>query len=126
MRNLIQHAEEELRRAGLFDKDADYNDLIAPGIMKMIEIFSAEGYSGMSAIIALSIFYRLAKFKVLTPLTNDPAEWMDVSELDPTGKGIWQNRRDPSFFSNDGGKTGYSVGDNNRDIITFNSLEDKK
>lgn len=114
MSNLIKHAEEELKRAGLFDKDSDYDGMIAPSVMKMIEVFSAKGHSGMSASITLQIFNRLANFKTLTPITDDPSEWMDVSEYGPSP--AFQNRRDSTCFSTDGGKTHYSIDDPKREV----------
>lgn len=123
--SLVKHAEEELRRAGLFDTDSDYGGMLGRSVMKMVEVFAAEGHSGYSASMALAAFNRVARFQTLTPLTNDPAEWMDVKEFDPSGPGVWQNRRDSSYFSNDGGKTGYSVDDPERKVITFDSAEPK-
>jgi len=125
--SLIEHARKEMELAGLFDKDSDYDGMLGPAIMKMVEVFSAEGHSGMSASIALSIFDRIARFKALTPLTNDPGEWVNVSDYGtPDDKPIWQNNRDGSFFSHDGGKTGYSVDDPERKLTTFKESEKPK
>lgn len=121
MSNLIEHAKLEMKRAGLFDTDSNYGGMLGPAIMKMIEVFSAEGHTGMSANITLGIFDRLARFKTLSPITDDPEEWFDL-----TGNGMgpdpaWQNKRDSSCFSNDGGKSYYSVDDQKRE----NKLSDK-
>ena len=89
--------------------------------MKLIKVFSEEGHSGMSAQIQVELFSRLARFKTLSPITNDPAEWMEISEEVMGKKGVWQNKRDRSWFSEDGGKTGYSVDDKERKIKTFTS-----
>jgi hypothetical protein len=107
MSNLEKHAEFELRRAGLFDKDADYGGMLAPAIMKLIKIFADEGHSGMSAAWSLQIFQRLASFKALTPLTNNAVEWNDVSEM--SGAPMWQSTRQSTCFSTDGGKTYYDL-----------------
>lgn len=120
MSNLIRHAEEEMRRVGLYDKDSDYDGKIPEAVMKLIRPFAEEGHSGGSAGLTLEIFNCLARYKTLSPITNDPAEWTDVSgHGSPDGKPLWQNRRDSSFFSNDGGKTGYSVDDKDRVLKTF-------
>jgi hypothetical protein len=101
MSNLIRHAEEEMRRAGLYDADADYDGMIPEAVMKLMRPFAEEGHSGMSASITLEIFNRLARFKTLAPITNDPSEWMEVSEYGGLGtKSVHQNRRDGSLFSN--------------------------
>jgi hypothetical protein len=117
MSNLEEHAERELRRAGLFDEDADYGGKLAPAIMELIRIFAAEGHSGMSAAWSIQLFTRLASFKALTPLTDDSAEWFDVSDFGgPSGKPMWQNIRQSSCFSEDGGKTYYDIDENGRPI----------
>lgn len=124
MSNLVAHAKEELTRAGLFSEDSDYGGMLGRAILKMVEVFASEGHSGMSANIALAAFNRVARFQTLTPITNDPAEWRNVSDYGgPDDKPIWQNRRDSTYFSNDGGQTGYSIDDTNREVKTFPAKE---
>lgn len=118
--SLVEHAKSELERAGLFDKDSDYNGMLGPAIMKMVETFAAEGHSGASAAWTLQLFNRVASYKALTRLTSDSEEWCNVSEYGgPNDAPIWQNKRDSSYFSHDGGKTGYSIDDKKREIKTF-------
>ena len=112
MSNLEKHAEYELRRAGLFDKDSDYGGMLGESTMKLIKCFAEEGHSGFSAHMQVDIFRRLASFKTLTPLTDSPEEWVEVSEK------VWQNKRSSDCFSSDGGKTYYSVDDKDRAIKT--------
>lgn len=110
MSNLIRHAEAELKRAGLFDKTSDYGGLIAEAVMKLVRVHAEAGHSGASHAITLDVFTRVANFKTLTPITTDPTEWQqvcDANELEPTG--LWQNRRQSSLFSRDGGKTWYDI-----------------
>ena len=113
MSSLINHAKEELTRAGLFDKDSDYNGMLGKAVMELVEKFSEQGHSGFSAYLTLDIFSRVARFKTLNPISSDPAEWMEVSNYF-NGKGVWQNKRDPAKFSEDGGKTWYVVDERNR------------
>jgi len=108
--NLIQHANHELKLAGLFDKDADYNGMIAKATMELIEKFSEQGHSGFSALWVRDVFHRLSNFETLTPITSDPNEWTDVSKS-CGGDEMWQNKRNPAVFSKDGGKTWYNVDD---------------
>ena len=96
MSNLKNYAREELTRAGLFDKDSDYDGMLGEAVMKMVEVFADEDHSGMSAGIAINLFSRVAKFEPLTPLTGEDDEWNDV------GDGVYQNRRCPSVFKQDG------------------------
>ena len=106
----INHAEYELRRAGLFDKDSDYAGATGKAVMDLVKVFAGQGHSGASAELTLEIFDRVARYDVLTPVTSDPGEWEDVS---PYGSRdappMWQNKRKLSLFSNDGGKTWWDV-----------------
>lgn len=108
MSNLSTHAERELRKAGLFDKDSDYEGMLGEAVLELVKVFSAQGHSGFSAHMTMQIFQRVAMFKTLTPLTSDPDEWIDIGDM-PDGKTTWQNRRQGSCFSNDGGKTWYDI-----------------
>jgi hypothetical protein len=104
MSNLVDHAKREIQAAGLFDADSDYDGETGKAALELVEVFSKQGHSGGSAHLVLEVFNRLARFKPLTPLTTNPDEWMEVED----GK-MWQNLRQSSVFSNDGGKTAYDV-----------------
>lgn len=110
MSNLELHAEAELRKAGLFDKDSDYNGAIGEQVMKLIRSLD-EGHSGCSMALTLAAFERVARFKPLGPITDDPGEWMEVGEDMRFDRAVpvWQNRRSSSCFSNDNGKTYYDI-----------------
>lgn len=104
MSNLLEFARDEMRRAGLYDADADYGPgEIAKCVEAMTTAFSSFGHSGMSAEMTLDVFDKVARFKPLTPITSNPDEWMEV------GEGMWQSRRSPSVFSKDGGQTWYDL-----------------
>lgn len=105
MGNLADHAEREMRLAGLYDKDADYGGAIPQAVMALIDAHSKQGHSGMSHHLTLAIFNKVANFKTLTPITSNPEEWMDVTEA--MGRPFWQSKRQPSVFSEDGGATWY-------------------
>lgn len=105
-------AEAELQRAGLFDKDSDYEGMLGEAIMELVRSFSRQGHSGMSAAMTSEIFSRLSSWKPLTPLTDDPNEWMELEEeMVGYPEMRFQSRRDPSCFSGDGGKTYWSNDD---------------
>lgn len=108
---LIDHAKEELSRAGLFDKDSDYNGLIGKAVMELVKCFSNQGHSGFSANWVLDLFNQLGKYKTLSPITDNPKEWMEVSE------NMWQSKRNPALFSENNGKTYYDV-DNKKRLKT--------
>lgn len=113
--NLVSHAKRELELAGMFDKDADYNGALAPEILKLVELFSSQEHSGASAGITIAVLEKLLRFKVLSPITDNPDDWMEVDA------DTWQSKRQSSLFSKDGGKTYYDI-DGDRDKI----IESKK
>lgn len=49
MSNLTDYAKDELTRAGLFDKDSDYDGMLGTAALEIIEVFAKQGHSGMSA-----------------------------------------------------------------------------
>jgi hypothetical protein len=89
---LIDHAERELARLG---NDDDFNR----SILRAIQGFTSYGHSGGSAPYAIALLSDLLQFKNVTPLTEDPDEWIQHSSA------VWQNRRRSGAFSDDGGKT---------------------
>lgn len=97
--NLACHAWDELDRAGLFTGDGDYGGATGRAVMDLVDVFVEQGHSGMSASIVINILRRVLAFELLSPLTDDPAEWMEVAD------GLWQSRRQSQAFSQDGGKT---------------------
>jgi hypothetical protein len=109
--NLISHAKKELKLAGLFDKDSDYNGLIGKAVMDLMKTFSKQGHSGLSAAWVRELFFKLTNFQNLTPITSQPNEWENVSDI--SDEILYQNKRNPAIFSNDGGKTWWNVDDKN-------------
>ncbi len=127
MSNLERHADYELRLAGLFDRDADYGGVTGEAVMELVRAFAKQEHSGGSASITLAAFDRVVRFKTLTGITSDPAEWMDVCDARTNHEAVWQNRRQSSCFSNDGGKTYYDIDANDdRAIRVSSAVKDSK
>ena len=103
---LIEHAERELRRAGLFDADSDYEGALGKAVMDLVKVHAEQGHSGFSNAMVVSLFSKCANYKVLSPITSDPDEWNDVGDKT---RPMWQSNRQPSVFSDDGGKTWYDI-----------------
>jgi hypothetical protein len=91
MMSLVEHAKQELELLGVEDDMKDH-------ILKVVEAFAEFGHSGGSASWAIPVLNDLLQFKNLTPLTDNPMEWMQV------GTDMWQNVRRSEAFSSDGGK----------------------
>ncbi len=94
--SLAEHARQELGRAGWFDGDDRQS---GEAILAAVEAFARGGWSGGSAPYGVAIVTALLQYKPLSPLTDDPAEWIDH------GDKLWQSSRRPDAFSEDGGKT---------------------
>lgn len=65
MSKLIEHAEHELIKAGLFDKDSYYRGMLGDAILELIKVFSNQGHSGHSGQLTLSLFVELANYRHL-------------------------------------------------------------
>jgi hypothetical protein len=109
---LVGHARRELELCGQTAEDPDYAESIA----KAVEAFASYGHSGGSAMVAREQLYALLGFQALSPLTDDPAEWVDRSEM--SGRPWWQNLRDSRAMSHDGGKTYWLVDDESKTVHT--------
>ena len=119
MSRILEHAEQELKYAGMNigeegcnpknpkDPMDGYVNACAKNAMELLEVFVKAGHSGMSAEITLNIFNKLARQENLTPLTNNPEEWMEVS-FDDKNKS-YQSKRNCSCFSDDGLKTYHNI-----------------
>lgn len=124
---LVDHAKKELQLSGLFDKDSDYGGMIGKAVMELCKCFAGQGHSGFSAGMVLDLFRRLGGYEALSPITDDPKDWNDVSEMggkdDPK---MWQCKRNPSLFSENAGKTYYNVEDKKRFKTRSKSHKKKK
>lgn len=131
MSKMIDRALEELKIAGYDISDEGcnpknpkdpfdgYANSCARNAMELLVVFSKAGHSGMSAGLTLAIFNKLANWKNLSPLTNNPDEWMKLGNLDND----WQSKRNPSCFSKDL-KTYYDI--NEKEPRKNYDLEDYK
>lgn len=108
MSNLTKHAQEELKRAGLFDKDSDYGGMLGDAVLELIKTFAKQDHSGMSASMTIYLFEKLAKFENISDLTDDPKEWIQHQD------DMWQSNRRSTAFSNDKGKTYYDIDEEGR------------
>jgi hypothetical protein len=91
--NLHIFAESELRAAGYFNFDNGmYGDMLGKSTLELIDVFAAQGHSGMSASIASNLFNKLSRFEPLSPLTGEDDEWNECAP------GMWQNKRCSHVF----------------------------
>lgn len=103
---IATYAWDELNRANLFTTEGDfYGGMTGRAVMDLVAVFVEQGHSRMSGSLIAEAFHRLVMLEPLGPLTDDPDEWLEVTD------GLWQSRREASAFSRDGGKTYYVNGD---------------
>jgi hypothetical protein len=107
---LVEHAQRELTLIG---EDQDVIDWYG----RVIAEFASFGHSGGSAMVTIPVLHELLQFHPLSPLTDDPAEWIDRTEISG-GTPMWQSGRHPEAFSTDGGKTYYLLSEHTGDGMT--------
>lgn len=97
--NLSEYADLELRAAG-YDPDSPefVKSTVYRNVMDLIHTFEGQKHSGMSAGWIMSMFYKLAFFKPLGPLTGDGSEWVLLDEA----RDLWQNNRASHVFREKG------------------------
>jgi hypothetical protein len=89
---MTERAIEELKLAGLYDKDSDYDGEIGKAVEELLKVFSNQGHSGFSAHITIDVFSKIAGGGLLIPLNGTPNEWNEIN-------GIIQNKRYYSVFA---------------------------
>jgi len=101
MSKLEEYAKKELELAGWFKKDGMYEDEIGNAVMDLVNVFSKQGHSGMSANLTLQLFNKVADFEPLLPIQGTDEEWTKDVNL------IGQNLRCSSIFKNEDGSCHY-------------------
>lgn len=103
--SMIEWAKRELDYAGYKEGDEDdINTWMRKDVLALLEVFTEQGHSGMSAPYAVKLFETLANWKPLSPLTGDEGEWTEV------GPDMWQNKRASNVFKGEDGRAYWSDG----------------
>lgn len=103
----VNHALSEYKLAGVKPERE---------VMDLIRVHSMYGHSGGSHFAVLELFNHLINSNTLTPITDNPAEWNDVSKF--SGYPHWQNLRNSACFSEDGGKTYQDINEDETPVHT--------
>ena len=74
---MTSHAMRELTAAGLIDADSDYDGMLGPAVLRLVQTHAKENHSGFSSSIALSLFERVVRGEPLSPLTGEEKEWSE-------------------------------------------------
>ncbi len=65
MSKLVEHANSELNRVGLLDKDSDYDGELGYSTLNLIKLLASQGHSGNSLEMTIQLFTKLARFESL-------------------------------------------------------------
>ena len=94
--NLMIWAQRELDILANDGGKDGLQEMMNRDIMEMLEVFSAQGHTGLSASYAIAALVRLMNWKPLSPLTGADDEWIECSE------GLEQNKRYSAVFRDKG------------------------
>lgn len=100
---MTSHAMRELTQAGFFDADSDYDGMLGPAVLRLVQTHAKENHSGFSSSIALSLFERVVRGEPLSPLTGEEKEWSEWYEGE-----VRQNLRCSKIFQRKDG-TAYTL-----------------
>jgi len=64
--SIREEALDNLKMAGLFDKDSDYGGMLGEAVMRLVDAHCSEGHSGFSHEMALQIFNKVIRGHALT------------------------------------------------------------
>ena len=97
MDRLIDYAKKEFEIAFPEPEGDDFDiymqQTVIDNVLELLETFSKQNHSGLSASYVLQQFYRLAFFRPLTPLTGRDDEWGEANKYN-----VQQNKRCFSVF----------------------------
>lgn len=67
--------------------------------IKMVEAFVEFPHTNQTIFYMPEVLKKMFAHETLRGLTEHPAEWAQISDE------LWRNKRNPSYYSNDAGKT---------------------
>lgn len=100
---LQNHAIIELELSGLSQEDP----VLAQSLLSTIAVFESYGHCRKTSAKAADILIKLLQEKPLSPPTDHPDEWVEVTDIFGGPERLWQNTRDTDAYSTDGGLTWY-------------------
>ncbi len=118
MSNLVKHAKRELELLG---EDTE----TVEGLLKVVQAYADMGHSGGSHSVILPRLAALLNYENLTPLTDDPEEWVFHDEEKWPPDGIYQNIRNSKMLSPDRSEY-WSVDEPNTIYIAEKSMTEVK
>lgn len=105
---LREHAQRELELVGEEPQVIEW-------YLAIVDKFEEFGHSGYSAEHTTRVLEQLLRYRNLTPLTDNPDEWVDITEFNE-GIELWRSKRNPDALSIDQGKTYKLLSQNNTSV----------
>ena len=100
---MLEFAKWQLNKLTEKCKDEDskvMQNMMNNDVMELLKMFAEQGHSGFSAPIATRLFYKLANYKLVTEVEDNPDDW------DEEG----QHKYISSIFKRDDGSCYYMYG----------------
>lgn len=100
---MIEFAKWQLNKLLEKCKDEDskiMQNMMNNDVLELLKVFSEQGHSGFSASWAINLFSKLAKYKLITEIEDNPEDW------DENG----QHKHIPSVFKRKDGTCYYLYG----------------
>jgi len=105
MSSLVDYAKKELDYC-FPDKSDNLQQMAIKNVLELLETFSNQGHSNLSAPYVLKLFDRLAHWKPIKPLTGEKEEWYEAHG----GDNLQQNKRYSAVFrKNFDNSTAYNI-----------------
>lgn len=117
--SLIEHAQFEIEFAGLDQPWSQGNENVAEATLAAIKAF--ENLTPTERNWTLLFVEKLAKHENITPLTNDPGEWEDATEI--AAEPMWRNKRNPNAVSFNNGMNYVLFSDSDSNRPKFKSAD---
>lgn len=95
----MSSARRELDLIGMTSNNKDaMNREMRRDVLEILDKFSKQGHSGLSASYAIDILNKLLKQEPLSPLKGTKNEWNFIWKDKKTGKKLYQNNRCSHVF----------------------------
>ena len=97
---MLESAKWQLNKVLEKCTERDMQIMMNNDVMELLKVFEEQGHSGFSASIAINLFSKLAKYKLITEIEDNPEDW------DENG----QHKHIPSVFKRKDGTCYYLYG----------------
>lgn len=101
--NSVDYARRELELAGLLGQSDPCNNRVGEAVMELIKVLAGQRHSVFSVWMVRENFIRLANRKPLSPITDEPDQWIALPESERGNGYPLQHKRYASVFKDASG-----------------------